>query len=296
MGAVALQPSTDEGNAPNILLDAQALCDAMGADWERSVAMEAAARERQKAQAYELTTTFLTAVAHDHRTPLATILSAASALQTQADRLNGAQAQQLTSVIVDEAGQLARMTDNTLQLARLSAEGVQLHVDWQSMEELFGVVAQRVRNRQPQLDLRLRLADGLPLVLCDAVLLVQALDNLLDNAIRHGRALERGVEMEATVDGQSMVVGVLDRGDGLAAAEPDRVFEAFFRLKPNSRNSAISEQRGGAGIGLALCRAVARVHGGSIGYVPRQGGGASFLLRLPLQGSAEPLAERTASA
>jgi two-component system sensor histidine kinase KdpD len=217
--------------------------------------------------------TLLSAVAHDHRTPLATIASAAGALHDQGDRLDAAQRRRLAATIVDEARQLARITDNTLQLARLDAVGLDLHVDWESIEELIGSVLRRQRQRDPGHRLRARVEPGLPLLRCDAVLIVQLLDNLVDNALRHGG--DQGpVEVVARRAGDQLLVAVRDRGPGLPEGWREQVFEPFTRGPTDAPR--------GSGIGLALCRAIARVHRGTLVHRARRGGGSAFELSLPV--------------
>ena len=92
----------------------------------------------------------------------------------------------LAATILNEARQLARLTDNTLQLARLDAQAAALRPDWESVEELVGTVVRRMRQRDAKRPVKIALEPGLPLLRCDAVLLVQLLDNLLDNAFKHG--------------------------------------------------------------------------------------------------------------
>ena len=159
---------------------------------ERAAALQAAGSAREQAQAQALRNTLLGAISHDHRTPLATILGAASALHDQGDRLSAAQRQRLAATIVDEAEQLTRLTDNTLQLARLDAPGDALRRDWESVEEMVGTVLRRVRQRDPGRRVRARVEPELPLLRCDAVLMVQVLDNLVDNALEARRRRHAG--------------------------------------------------------------------------------------------------------
>jgi two-component system sensor histidine kinase KdpD len=262
---------------------AQALCDQLGLALERAAAELAATRAHAQAQLQSMRNTMLSAVAHDHRTPLATIISAAGALHDQAERLGAPQRQRLASTILDEASQLARITDNTLQLARLDAVGLDLTRDWESPEELIGSVLRRLRQRDPAHRLRARVPAGLPLIRCDAVLMVQLIDNLVDNALKHA-GTEGPVEVTAQVRDGRMVVGVRDRGPGVSAELLPRLFEPFSRGEQAATARASPAPRArGTGVGLALCRAIARVHGGELTVRQRRGGGACFEVSLPLE-------------
>lgn len=281
-GAVLVHRPSGMADATTVLPQLQALCDLLGGVRERQLALDAARLAREQAADHALRNTLLTAIAHDHRTPLATILGAASALHDQVGRLSAEQQQRLAATIVDEAGQLARLTDNTLQLARLDSPGIALQTDWVAVEDLIGPVLARARRRDPQHRIQARLEADLPLLRVDAVLMVQLLDNLLDNARQHaGRDVP--VELLARRDGRSVSLVVQDRGPGVPAALQDRLFERFQRADTTATEGAGGTGRSGAGLGLALCRAIAQAHGGEIGWRPRRGGGSRFELRLPVQ-------------
>jgi two-component system sensor histidine kinase KdpD len=260
---------------------AQALCDQMGAALERADTLRMALRSREAAQAHALRNTLLAAVAHDHRTPLATIISAASSLHDQADRLAPEQRRRLAASIVDEAQQLSRLTDNMLQLARLDRPEADLHVDWESAEDIVGTVMRRARQRHADHRVRARVEPGMPLLRCDAVLLVQLLDNLVDNALKYGG--EGPVELVARRIGTHCVLAVRDRGPGVPLSMRERVFEPFQR--GSAAAGAEPSRARGAGVGLAVCRAIARVHGGELRLRSRAHGGSAFELWLPLQES-----------
>jgi len=161
-----------------------------------------------------------------------------------------------------------------LQLARLDTPGLALRTDWESAEELVGAVLRRLRPRDPQQRLRARVEPGLPLMRCDAVLIVQMLDNLVDNALQHGG---EGTPVEIVVRrvGNEVLIAVRDRGPGVPPAWRARIFEVYQRGE-GSRGR-------GAGVGLAVCRAIARAHGAELAYRPRGHGGASFECRWPVQ-------------
>ena len=283
LGAALLPLTNQPEPTPELRAHAQALCDQMGLALERAHATHAATTAREQAHAHALRNTLLAAISHDYRTPLATILGAASSLHDQADRLSAGQRQRLAATIIDEAGQLGRITDNTLQLARLDTPGLALHLDWESVEELVGTVLRRARQRQPDRAVKARLQAGLPLLRVDAVLLVQLLDNLVDNALKYGGE-SAPVEIAATLESSQIRLAVRDRGPGIAPAWRERVFDAFQRGDPgdNRAQPADAPARRGAGVGLAVCRTIARAHGGELTLRMRQRGGCSFECTLPV--------------
>src|SRR5665647_1686142 len=129
---------------------AQALCTLTAqALWRMKLtgAMRAAQEESQR---HNLQSTFLAAIAHDLRTPLAAIVGAASSLQTQRDKLGAAEQDRLLGSILSEASYLSTVTENTLQLVRLTGSAQPLKRDWESMEEIVGAVLARVRQRDPE--------------------------------------------------------------------------------------------------------------------------------------------------
>lgn len=277
-GAALLRRAPPQPDDPAARQQAQALCDLMGAALERAAALQAAAQAREAAQSQALRNTLLAAIAHDHRTPLATILGAASSLHDQADRLSPDQQRRLAASIVDEATQLSRLTENTLQLARLDNPGLALPLDWESAEEIVGTVMRQLRRRDPGHRVRARVEADLPLLRCDARLLVQALDNLVDNALKHGPP-EAPVELVARRIAGQVVLAVRDRGPGVPPAERELIFEPFRRGQAHA--GAAGPPRG-AGVGLALCRAIARAHGGELKLRARGHGGSAFELWMPV--------------
>jgi two-component system sensor histidine kinase KdpD len=232
----------------------------------------------EQSQWHKAQNTFLAAISHDFRTPLASIMAAASALEMQRQKLPEPEQNRLLGSIVGEARHLATLTENTLQLVRLeSADG--LAFDWQSVEEIVGAVLGRVRARDVSRRIRFQVPTGLPLIKGDPVLLTQLLENLLDNALKYSAD---NIDLTASNQGAYIELAVQDRGDGVAAGEELAIFEPFRRGDRSGKR--------GTGLGLAVCRAIARAHGGELTRVARHGGGSSFVLRLPVE-QLQPLAE-----
>jgi two-component system sensor histidine kinase KdpD len=268
-GAACVRPAlaADEAGREH----AQALCVLLGQALGRLRMGRAMQAARSEAERQQMQSTFLAAISHDLRTPLAAIVAAASSLQTQRERLDEAAQQRLLQSIVNEADYLGGMSDNTLQLLRLSESGQSLALHWESLEEIVGAVLARLRQRDPARRIRSRVAEGLPLVQADAVLLAQLLSNLLDNALKYS---EGEVELVASQQGDRLEVSVKDRGPGVPEAEREKIFQPYVR----------GDRAGlrGTGLGLAVCRVIAQAHHGHLLLRPRKGGGSNFCLQLPV--------------
>lgn len=259
---------------------AQALCALLAQALLRlrlSASMLAAQTESQR---QHIQSTFLAAISHDFRTPLAAVVGAASALQTQGEKLDPVEKQRLLGSILSEANYLSVVTENTLQLVRLTNAPLDIQHGWESMEEIVGAVLARVRQRDPARRIKSRVPSGLPLIRGDPVLLAQLIGNLLDNALKYSSDT---IELEVMHTKEAMQVCVKDRGPGIPESERAAIFE------PYSRNDQ-SGQRG-VGLGLAVCRAIAKAHGGSLVLHPRNRGGCSFVLSLSVDPD-QPLQEK----
>ncbi|HSN33382.1 MAG TPA: DUF4118 domain-containing protein [Ideonella sp.] len=272
LGAACLQPA----HGPDVELreHAQALCALIGQALARSQLAAAVRQAQAQSERERWRNLLLAGVSHDLRTPLAVIVGAASALQAQCERLPETERQRLLASILAEANHLARIADNTLQLVRLADRGTPLQRGWESIEEVVGAVLARVRDRDPARRIRSHIPSGLPLVRADAVLLAQALGNLLDNALEYS---DGPIELaaEAAAGGETLRVEVKDRGPGVDPGQLDALCEPFVR------GDAVSGR--GLGLGLAVCRAIADAHGGALSVRRRPGGGSAWRLSLPLE-------------
>ncbi|MDO8284548.1 MAG: DUF4118 domain-containing protein [Rhodoferax sp.] len=250
---------------------AQAVCAQLGQTLWRLRLTTAMQETEAESKRQQVQSTFLAAISHDLRTPLAAVVGAASSLQTQRDKLSPAEQDKLLASIVREASYLSTVTENTLQLVQLTNTTQPLQRDWESMEEIVGSVLARLRARDPTRRIKSKVPEGLPLIRANPVLLAQLLANLLDNALKYS---DDAIDLVVSADQAMLQVSVKDRGN---AIPPDQ-YQAIF--EPYSRNDQ-SGQRG-AGLGLALCRAIAQAHGGELGVRRRQGGGNCFTFSLPV--------------
>ncbi|NVO05687.1 MAG: DUF4118 domain-containing protein [Rhodoferax sp.] len=258
---------------------AQALCALLAQTLSR-LKMAAAMRDSQaEVQRQQVQSTFLAAISHDLRTPLAAIVGAASALQSQGERLPAAERARLLGSIGSEAGYLSNVTENTLQLVQLTNAARPLQRGWESMEEIVGAVLGRMRLRDSSHRISARVPHDLPLIEADPVLLAQLLSNLLDNALQYSSG---PIELVVQATPTQMEVAVQDRAETIAPALHTQIFQPYVR----------GDRAGtrGAGLGLALCRAIASAHAGTLTLQARAGGGNVFVLQLPVNPQ-QPLGE-----
>ncbi|HQT94639.1 MAG TPA: sensor histidine kinase KdpD [Thermoanaerobaculaceae bacterium] len=218
----------------------------------------------------------LASVSHDLRTPLAAIAGASSTMLRNPESLSAETRRELVQSINDQAERLNRFIGNLLDMTRLEAGAINIRKEWQPVEEVIGAALGQLEGRLAGREVRTRLPDSLPLVPLDTTLVGQALVNVLENALKYTPAATP-IEVSARVEGEWVIIEVGDRGPGLAAGEELQVFEKFYRR-------ASENGQPGAGLGLAIAKAVAAAHGGRIAAANRPGGGAVFSLALPLGG------------
>lgn len=238
----------------------------------------AAETEQAKVQieTERLRNSLLSSVSHDLRTPLATITGATTSLLDGEATLTAATRRDLTQAIWEEAERLNRLVRNLLDMTRLESGAVQLHKDWQPIEEVVGTALARLDEQLRNHPLTTHLPADLPLVPVDGILIEQVLVNLVENAIKYtppGTPLE----ISAQANDDAVTVEVADRGPGLPPGNEERIFDKFYR----AQSPAVP----GVGLGLAICAAIMAAHGGRIWATNRPGGGAAFHFTLPLVGT-----------
>ena len=273
LGAVLLGNFAEHEFSTRVHL--QAICDQFGNALERYKLQQQETNTREHAQSQLIRNNLLAAISHDYRTPLATIMGAASSLSEQTEKLDINKQHQLSQRIYDEAERLNTITHNILQLARLDADK-RINCDWQSAEEIMGDLSRRWRGRKSGDRIQVILQPELPLVWCDSILTAQLLENLIDNALKYS-PIDSVVKVEANIQGNKFIFSVSDKGEGIDINLQQRIFEPFQRGAVNKA------QTPGAGVGLALCQAIALAHGGELSVNCPSEGGTCFTFSLPLR-------------
>ncbi len=221
----------------------------------------------------ELRSSLLSAVSHDLRTPLAVITGAATTLRDDADRLSVEARAELLGSIVDDAQRLERVLGNLLQLTRVES-GLVPAREWISVEELVGAALTRLEDAIGDRDIVIEVPHDL-LIPVDPVLFEQVLINLIDNAVKHGAP---PFDLHARRQGAMIEIDVRDHGRGVPAGSETRLFEKFERASTAP----------GAGLGLAVVRAIVQAHGGTVAVTNAVDGGARFRIELPAEHAGTP--------
>jgi two-component system, OmpR family, sensor kinase len=201
---------------------------------------------------------------HELRSPLARI-------RMGLELMESAPSASLKAELLRNMAELDALIDEILLASRLEAQASGALQAQREPVDMLALAAEEAARVDVPLDWQ---GGASTAVLAgDARLLRRLLRNLLENARRYGGTQ---VLLSLSVQSQQLVVEVSDRGPGVPPAERERIFEPFYR------SSSASESAGGVGLGLALVRSIARQHGGSVQCLAREGGGARFVVSLPL--------------
>jgi two-component system, OmpR family, sensor histidine kinase KdpD len=275
LGVLAVLPA----NPRRVLLpEAAHLLDTFAAQLalalERSSLAERAQSAAVAAESEAVRNSLLAAVSHDMRTPLAVIGGAASSLVEAGSQLDDDARRDLAQTIVEESAQMTQLVSNVLDMTRLESGLAAIRPEWVPLEEVVGSALRRLQRPLAQHRVSTRLDEAPALVLADPVLLEQLLYNLLENASKYTPAGSNiSITARRSVDDVELLVA--DDGPGFAPdIEPDSLFDKFQR----GRAEGVI---GGVGLGLAICRAIARAHGGEIRAERLPAGGALFVTTIP---------------
>ncbi len=223
-----------------------------------------------------LRSALLTSISHDLRTPLASILGAATSLMSQHGELDETGRTTMLRTIQEEAERLNRFIGNLLDMTRLEAGPLMFKRGLADLSDVVGAVLRRADRILSVYQVKVDLQPGLPMLNFDMVLFEQVLFNLLDNAAKYSIAGST-IQLRAARHGDRVWIELLDEGDGIPVADLERIFEKFYRVRSADR------QRAGTGLGLPICRGFVEAMGGTITAANRTDrSGAVFTIDLPV--------------
>jgi|SRR5262245_40185281 len=236
---------------------------------------------RMRAQADALREALIGSVSHELRTPLSSIMGSASVLAQSPQIAKDERLSPLVRVLREETERLNDQIQNLLDATRISNEGIRPHPQWVDPCDIVNAAVEHKRRLLDGHALKIAVADDLPLVQVDALLIEKALGQLIENAMKYS-APGSPIEIMAEQREQSVRLAVRDHGAGLAADELERVWERFYR-SPRHRDSVA-----GSGLGLWIARALVTACGGEVQASSAGiGRGALLSILLPVQPHAE---------
>ena len=224
----------------------------------------------------------LSSVSHDLRTPLASIIGAATTLRDLGSELRDSQRHDLLDTVIDESSRLNRFVQNLLDMTRIGYGALKPRAAWVDLREIVGPAMRSLANAYPEHRVTLDISEALPQVWTDAVLLERVFFNLLDNAAKYAPA-SKPITLSIRADTQQVpnqaIITIEDHGPGIPPTEREQVFDMFHRVQRGDTTAA------GTGMGLAICRGLMLALGGNIVVQAGATDGTRMILTLPLAAS-----------
>ena len=217
---------------------------------------------------------FVLRASHELRTPVTGMLMAFSLLQERVQFPAESREADLLSTVDEEMHRLLRLINDLLNFSRYQNGLQTLELSNCALEPLLLQTQQRFSAQAAELQISLacEVHGELPDVQIDPLQIERVLDNLIGNALRHSHPGGQ-IHLQARQQDDRVVLSVEDNGEGIAYRQQTRIFEPFVQ---------VSRKKGGAGLGLALCKEIVQLHGGQIGVHSRAGQGAQFYVALPV--------------
>ena len=232
-------------------------------------------RLRAENEKEKMRANLLRSVSHDIRTPLTSIVGSTSVLLEDPD-LPHHERQELLEDIRNEAQWLIRIVENLLSITRIGDTQAKIVTVPEPAEEILGETARKFRRRFPDITVSVSVPDELLMVPMDAVLIEQVLSNLLENAATHGKTTS-AIHISVCDEGSFACFSVQDDGQGISAQYLPTLFDGTLKHS----ETASGDGKRNMGLGLSVCLAIIRAHGGTMD-ARNLPSGAEISFRLPL--------------
>ena len=243
---------------------------------EKDHMMREKQRVEENARQETLRANLLRSISHDLRTPLTSISGNAALLMENMGNLDDARRQKLYDSIYDDAVWLNGLVENLLMITRAENGTMSINAQSEFVAEAIEEALRHLDRNAVKRHITTDLEDDLLMARMDAVLIVQVLMNLLNNAVKYtpeGTHIVVGAKRK----GEHALIWVEDDGDGVPEGDEAQVFDLFYTGVKRSPDS-----RRGIGLGLALCKSIVEAHGGEISVENLTPHGARFWFTLPI--------------
>lgn len=220
----------------------------------------------------------LRAISHDLRTPLTSIYGSTSTVIQHYDMLDKARKLQLLDEVRNDADWLIRMVENLLSVTKVGDSNVEIAKTPTVLEELLESVLVKFRKRYPDQKVTVSLPDELIMIPMDAMLIEQVFINLLENAVTHAEGMTT-LWINVRTSDNNAIIEVADDGCGMTSEQLEKIFTGSVK----SDSKITDGRRNSMGIGMSVCNAIIRAHGGTISAKNREGGGTSVCFALEME-------------
>ncbi len=237
--------------------------------------IEDAAKSEASKESERLRTLILDSITHELRTPLTSIKGAAGTLLSD-EAMSLGDRKELVSIVDEEADRLNRLVDQAVEMARIEAREVKMHMESLRMPALVEEARERCASMAASHLLQCEIPE-LPEVYGDRELLVKVLCNLLENAGKYSEP-SSPIFVTSEVKGDMLATSVADRGIGIDPSEQSLIFDRLYRSRTQTEGTP------GTGMGLAIARAIVEAHHGRISVTSQPGRGSVFTFTVPLAG------------
>jgi two-component system sensor histidine kinase KdpD len=286
-GSIGVIGIDDDRTGPLLTPDQRRLLDALvdqGAlAIERVLLVEDMDQVKRTVESERLRSALLTSISHDLKTPLASVLGAASTLRDFASNLSDAEKRDLLATVIDESERLNRFIANLLDMTKLESGAIVPNTALHDVGEIVGSALRRAGKILLRHKISLELAADLPMLELDAVLFEQVLFNLFDNAAKYSPP-DTTISVRSFREREFVSLQVADEGEGIPPTELESVFDKFYRVQKGDH------VRPGTGLGLAISRGFVEAMNGRITAANRNDrSGAVLTIRLPIPAGSRAL-------
>ena len=258
---------------PEIKRQLQIYASLIALSLERVHFAEVAQEVLTEVETEKMRNNLLSTISHDLRTPLTTMMGEAEFLNHYHQQMAAGDIDESLSSINQSAQQIWRFVSNLLEMARLESGQLKLQLQPLDVDELITETVAQLKRNHPNVDIQLVLAENLPILKTDALLLTHALNNLLENSIKYSQS--PSIQIHTWSDTDDVCIRIIDNGKGLPAVPESELFKKFYR---GEHETAIV----GSGLGLSIAKWVVEAHHGNIRLSNRQDGQSGCVASITL--------------
>lgn len=272
-GIICFQVATEVLESPSFRELAETVASLVAVALERTQFAEIARQSELRSADQNLRFTILSALSHDVRTPLTSLVGTVDTLML-GHKLAPENQNLLLKGLREQVLSIQHLVINLLEMAKLQSGHIELNKEWQPIEEVLGAALRQAMDMTIERNVSVKIQDDLPTLCIDAVLIERALWNLIENACKYSPETSP-IDITASQQGNCIDLAICDRGQGLPPGKEEDLFRPFQR---GNTESSIP----GVGLGLAIAHNIIDAHQGKLLANNRDGGGSCFHMQLPV--------------